>query len=277
MVNQGFGVPGGGRPEAALDSGKRPFLMVVGASDEVVTVAIKGPFITLGRDRNRDVFVNEPTVSRNHAEILRDNEGCRLRDLNSKNGTFVNRRDIGDLPYQLDDGDEIRLGNSFMVLIFRDTADGAGEPSHDETIQDRLAQAEESLQGEGTRTTKSVNWSSVSSSDAAGDKGTPSGSTNGMYAGTVRLKVTVEDGSQSLSRLVEALNRDPKFVLLQVLRNAPSEADVSLTLWEPLPLLSVLACLDIVSGVSPMGEEVEDNIAGARLEGRERVISVRLS
>jgi hypothetical protein len=277
MVNQGPSSPGGHYTEVALDSGKRPFLMVVGGSNEVVTVAIKGPSVTLGRDRNRDVFVDEPTVSRNHAEIRRDNDGCRLRDLNSKNGTFVNRRNIGAVPYRLNDGDEIRLGTSFMVLIFRDVADGTDGSSPKQAIHARLTEDSESLVGDGARTTKSVVWSSLRANDVAGDREALAGSASEMYAGTVRLKVTVEDDSQCLSRLLEVLSRDPKLVLLQVESDSPSEADICLTLWEPLPLLSVLASLDHVTSVSPMEEEVAGDIAGARLEGRERVISVRLS
>ena len=280
MANRGPIRPGGHNPEMALDSSKgRPFLMVVGASNEVVTVPVKEPSITLGRDRDRDVFVDEPTVSRNHAEILRDSEGCRLRDLNSKNGTFVNRRDIGIVPYQLKDGDEIRLGASFMVLIFRGVADDNVEVSPDQSIQGRLAGAEGPIDGEQevARTTKSVVWSSCRSREASGDNKIPAGSANVIYAGTVRLKVTVEGDSQDLPHLVEVLKRDPRFVLLQVVSNSPRDADISLTLWEPLPLLNVLAGLDFVAQVNPMEQEGGAGHAGALVEGRERVISVRLS
>ena len=241
MVNRGPIGPAGHKNDTALDSSKgRPFLMLAGATNEVVTVPIREPSITLGRDRHRDVFVDEPTVSRNHAEILRDSEGCRLRDLNSKNGTFVNRRDIGIVPYQLKDGDEIRLGASFMVLIFRGVADDNVEVSPDQSIQGRLAGAEGPLDGEQevARTTKSVVWSSCRSREASGGNKIPAGSANEIYAGTVRLKVTVDGDSQCLTRLVEASNRNPKFVLLQ---------------------------------------EGGAGQSGAPVEGQERVISVRLS
>lgn len=281
MVNGGPVGPAGHNPETALDSSReRPFLMVVGGSNAVVTVPIREAPIRLGRHRDLDVFVDEPTVSRNHAEILRDSEGCRLRDLNSKNGTFVNRRDIGVVPYQLKDGDEIRLGASFVVLIFRDFTGGdIGEVSLDDTSEQRLSRAEEPgyQGGEVARTTKSVLWSSYRSREPGGGEEPHGGPSNEIYAGTVRLKVTVVDDSQCLLRLVEVLKRDPKFVLLRVVSNSTKEADISLTLWEPLPLLRVLAGLDYVSQVSPMEEEGEAGNAGARVEGRERVISVRLS
>ena len=266
MADRGPTSPDGQSHDTDMDTSKgQPFLVVMGASSAVMTVPVREPSITLGRNRDLNVFVDELTVSRNHAEILRDSEGCRLQDLNNKNGTFVNRRNIGAAPHQLKDGDEIRLGDSFMVLIFRDVADVAFP---DQIIQGRLAGAEEPLSGKMARTTNSVIWSSYRSRDPSVDKKIPAESANEIYAGTVTLKVTVDDDSQSLPSLVEVLKRDPKFVLLEIVSESPKDAEISLTPWEPLPLLSVLAALDCVTQVSPMEVEGAAGDAGARLEGR---------
>ena len=52
--------------------------------------------MTIGREPTSDVFLDDVTVSRNHAVVLRTGDGTRLRDLGSLNGTYVNRRRIDD-------------------------------------------------------------------------------------------------------------------------------------------------------------------------------------
>ena len=44
----------------------------------------------IGRSEESDVFLVDPSVSRNHAEIDVDTRGALVRDLGSTNGTFVN-------------------------------------------------------------------------------------------------------------------------------------------------------------------------------------------
>ncbi len=78
-------------------------------------------FFTLGRDSVCDLPIKDIAVSRKHCRIIRESDKFRLEDLDSHNGTFVN-----DLPvktYQLEHGDQIRLGNSyFMILTDEDDA-----------------------------------------------------------------------------------------------------------------------------------------------------------
>lgn len=68
--------------------------------------------VTIGRDRNNDVIINNPAVSRSHAMIHRIGDGrYTLTDLGSANGTFVNDRKVS-IPTLLSDGDLIKLGNA---------------------------------------------------------------------------------------------------------------------------------------------------------------------
>jgi predicted component of type VI protein secretion system len=88
-------------------------------------VALEGSRLTVGRSSNNDVVMAaDPEVSRFHAMLEKMATGWFVRDLSSKNGTFVNdERITGDRP--LRNGDEVRIGRS--VMTFR------GEPSGEDT------------------------------------------------------------------------------------------------------------------------------------------------
>jgi hypothetical protein len=63
----------------------------------------------IGRGSDCDIVLPKRQISRQHAQIERDDSGYLLRDLGSKNGTFVNGEEVRDKPYRLRDGDEIQL------------------------------------------------------------------------------------------------------------------------------------------------------------------------
>jgi pSer/pThr/pTyr-binding forkhead associated (FHA) protein len=65
--------------------------------------------MTLGRAKDCEIVLPERQVSRYHARIEHDESGFILRDLGSKNGTFVNGNPVRGQPYRLHDGDEIAL------------------------------------------------------------------------------------------------------------------------------------------------------------------------
>jgi HD-GYP domain-containing protein (c-di-GMP phosphodiesterase class II) len=80
---------------------------------------IPGETLVLGRDvgeGNRTIQVVDQGVSRKHAEIFRIGEMFFIRDLESRNGTFVNDEPINEVVLRL--GDQIRIGST--TLIFED-------------------------------------------------------------------------------------------------------------------------------------------------------------
>ena len=267
-----------------MDSGTaRPFLLVLGESNSVQTVPIRGSSLRLGRDRSLDVFIDHITVSRTHAEILRDVDGYRLHDLDSKNGTSVNHQSIKDVEHRLRDGDEIRLGASGVVLIFRDVPDSLPtEGSRDQKSINQTAGLSR-VAGEaegGSRTTESVIWDKYRSTGSLETDEPNCRAENEMYAGNVKLKVALEGDPQQLPNLTDELRRDPKLVLLDVRTNSPKDAEILLTLWEPLPLLKVLAGFDVVSQVSSGGPSTGNSLPNQTpndAERRERVVMVWLS
>jgi hypothetical protein len=70
---------------------------------------------TLGRSRQSDVVLDDPNVSREHAEIRPRGGSWVLNDLGSTNGSCVNGRRI-DGPEVLKPGDEIELGTSALTF-----------------------------------------------------------------------------------------------------------------------------------------------------------------
>lgn len=64
--------------------------------------------ISIGRSPDAGVFLDDVTVSRNHALLVRRRDGLYIDDLGSLNGTYVNRRRIES--HRLEDGDEIQVG-----------------------------------------------------------------------------------------------------------------------------------------------------------------------
>lgn len=70
--------------------------------------------LTIGRDMNNDVVVNDAEVSRNHGRLTSQSGGYLIEDLASTNGTFVNgQRLIG--PKLLNPGDVIGLGETIVM------------------------------------------------------------------------------------------------------------------------------------------------------------------
>lgn len=70
--------------------------------------------ILIGRDVRCDIMFKDESVSRRHAEVIRLAEGYLLRDLGSRNGTFVNGQRIQE--YLLQEGDSLSLGDVDLVF-----------------------------------------------------------------------------------------------------------------------------------------------------------------
>jgi serine phosphatase RsbU (regulator of sigma subunit) len=71
--------------------------------------------VTLGRAKDCDVSLADPSCSSSHAVVERAGEGFVVRDAGSKNGTFVNERRI-EGPVTLSAGDEILLGSTAVTV-----------------------------------------------------------------------------------------------------------------------------------------------------------------
>ncbi|MEY4042474.1 MAG: hypothetical protein RL529_41 [Actinomycetota bacterium] len=75
---------------------------------------------TVGRHPNADIFLDDVTVSRRHAEFLRDGAVFTVRDLASLNGTYFDGERIDEV--QVTDGAEVQIGK-FRLTFFASRAD----------------------------------------------------------------------------------------------------------------------------------------------------------
>ena len=78
---------------------------------------LEQPSYTIGKKRGEaDLVLNDLSISRLHARIVKETDGYYLEDMNSTNGTFKNGLQLQ--PYEkrkLEEGDEITLGKTTIV------------------------------------------------------------------------------------------------------------------------------------------------------------------
>ncbi len=70
--------------------------------------ALQGERMSIGRRPDSDVFLDDITVSRDHALLIHRGDMWHLDDCGSLNGTYVNRARIDS--HRLEDGDEVQIG-----------------------------------------------------------------------------------------------------------------------------------------------------------------------
>jgi hypothetical protein len=76
---------------------------------------LRGERMTIGRTPDAEIFLDDVTVSRDHAVLVRRHGGWWLDDSGSLNGTYVNRRRIDS--HRLEDGDELQVGKYKLTYL----------------------------------------------------------------------------------------------------------------------------------------------------------------
>ena len=123
VTSVGIAGPGSSGSLPAVGSGVAPnlgpgeaVLVVQRGMGQGASYLLVGDVVTAGREPDSDLFLDDVTVSRQHAELRRITGGWLLRDVGSLNGTYVNRQRIEEVA--LAPGDEVQIGKyRFASLV----------------------------------------------------------------------------------------------------------------------------------------------------------------
>ncbi len=91
-----------------------PKFYIIQGTDKGHTFDVKNSPILIGRN-SPDMPLTDNTISRRHAEVVKQDDTWVIRDLNSANGTYVNGVKISS-PVSLKQGDQIRCGATLIVF-----------------------------------------------------------------------------------------------------------------------------------------------------------------
>ena len=90
--------------------------------------------VIVGRSPDNEIYIKSKFVSRHHAQIVSDDEGCVIEDLNSTNGVFLGEKQIKK--YRLRDGDVVTIGVHELVYTDLRNRESANEEDIPEEIED---------------------------------------------------------------------------------------------------------------------------------------------
>ena len=99
------------------NQGSTPVLTIIKGPQTGNTFELDGAETTIGRDPSNSIFLNDRTVSRAHAKIVRNAAGTMIEDLGSLNGTWVDGAIVNSAP--LHDGSSVQIGT--FTLIYHES------------------------------------------------------------------------------------------------------------------------------------------------------------
>jgi len=129
-----------------------PTLRILEGHGAGTEVSLTQPETIIGRDKSVDIALLDTMVSRMHSKIVLEGSTATIIDLESRNGTFVNRLPIDR--HQLVDGDEISIGESIFIFQEELTETGfkteelqtAESANYDEKLTVEIADVQSAIQ-----------------------------------------------------------------------------------------------------------------------------------
>ena len=104
----------------------------------ILVIPLDQQVMLLGASPDVDVFVDNPFVSRMHMQVVMEGERFRVRDLGSKNGTFVNGYRLKEELRMLQSGDKVELAEGQVVLRFEERGTTLTLPSTASSVDGEL-------------------------------------------------------------------------------------------------------------------------------------------
>ena len=90
-------------------------LLVLAGANKGARFLINGNSTSIGRDPQSEIFLDDVTVSRKHAEVLRDGDNYVIVDLGSLNGTYLNSQPSNR--ERLVVSDEVQIGKYLLTYF----------------------------------------------------------------------------------------------------------------------------------------------------------------
>lgn len=101
--------------EIQSSKGEKAMLLITKGSQKGSRFLITSEGATVGRAASCSVFLDDVTVSRSHATIVKQEKGFLLRDEGSLNGTYINNTAITE--HQLIAGDQFQIGKFHFLFV----------------------------------------------------------------------------------------------------------------------------------------------------------------
>jgi FHA domain len=96
-------------------------------------VELRSDVITIGRGTDNDITIDNAGVSAHHAQIIREGEDFIIKDVTSRNGTFVNGKRVSR--HLLSEGDEVVISKHILKLSNRESEAALPRPQSSDTQQ----------------------------------------------------------------------------------------------------------------------------------------------
>jgi pSer/pThr/pTyr-binding forkhead associated (FHA) protein len=237
-------------------------LVAVGGSNDGALFPIPKEGLTLGRLPDNDVVIDDPWVSRRHAEIVPNHDSYFLRDLSSSNGTYLTDRLIDASDYGLQDGDHIRLGRCDVQLVFRfsgaatlrmapQTGGASGEGVQS---PDRPRASWQAQQAAESHDPEAVSPADNTWPDESGFREEmPSGGE--MVGEEVRLDIEAGGDVRLMFQFVHELRQRPELIVLRMSGGPKQDMAVWIGLVSQVPLSPLLSRIKFVSTVGQMDDQ----------------------
>lgn len=95
-----------------------PVLIVIRGGLQGKKYSLKGgKKFLMGRDKGVEIQLDDGNVSRQHAQVVREDDKMYLEDLGSRNGTFLNDENIGSSRKLLEKEDMIKVGSTILKFL----------------------------------------------------------------------------------------------------------------------------------------------------------------
>lgn len=105
----------------------KPKLIIIAGPIQGSIFELTEDEVSIGREVSSQVRLADPSVSRRHTLIKRENDCFKIIDLDSFNGTYVNGVPVIEQP--LNQGDQITIGDVMLLFLMEDAEDETPKPS----------------------------------------------------------------------------------------------------------------------------------------------------